>query len=53
MFISIKSMSDMKLGHIKLKTRSPGQISEKPCVHFRGHNLKAIFMEFCQNVYLS
>ena len=42
MFISIKSMSDMKLDHIGLKTMSPGQILEKPCVHLRGHNLNAI-----------
>ena len=26
----------MKLGLIWSKTRSPGQIIEKPCVHFRG-----------------
>ena len=43
----------MKLGHIESKTRSPGQISETPCAHFRGHNLNVIFMELCQNVYLS
>ena len=47
-------MSDMKLGHIGSKTRSPGQILEKKtCVHSRGHNLNAIFMKLCQNVYLS
>ena len=30
MFIFLKSMSDMKLGHIGSKTRSLGQILEKP-----------------------
>ena len=43
----------MKLGHIECKTRSPGQISEKTYAHFRGHNLNFMFMELCQNVYLS
>ena len=36
MFISMKSVSDMKLGHIGSETRSQGQILEKPCVHLRG-----------------
>ena len=49
----MKSRLDLKLGHIGSKTRSPGQILEKPCVHFRGHTLNVIFMKLCQNVYLS
>ena len=46
-------MFDRKLGYIESKPRSPGEISEKPCAHFRGHNLNAIFLVLCQNVYLS
>ena len=49
MFISINSLSVMKLDHIGSKTRSPGQILENPCVHFKGHSFYAIFMELCQN----
>ena len=52
MFIFIKSMSDLKLGHIGSKTRSLDQILEK-LVHFRGHSLNAVFMKLCQNVYLT
>ena len=33
MFISMKSMSDMKLGHIGSKASSPGQILEKNHVY--------------------
>ena len=34
------------------KTRSLGQIIEKPCVDNRGHSFHPIFMKFGQNVYL-
>ena len=50
MLISVKSMSYLKLGHIGFKTRSPGQIIEKSCVHTRGHSIDQKFMKFCQNV---
>ena len=40
MFISLNSISDMKQGLIGSKTRSPGQILEKLCVHLRGHSFK-------------
>ena len=30
------SKSDLKLGHVGSKTRSLGQILEKPCAHSRG-----------------
>ena len=53
MFIFMNSMSGMKPGHIGSKTRSPGLILEKPCIHFRGHSLNAIFITLCQDVYLS
>ena len=40
----------MKLGHVGSKTRSPGQIIEKPCVHTRGHRFDHKFMKLYQNV---
>ena len=41
----IISRSSLKLGHVGSKTRSHGQILEKPCVHSRGHNFDAKFMK--------
>ena len=34
------------------KTRSLGQILEKPCVHFKGHIFSSIIMKLAQNVCL-
>ena len=42
--------SNSKLGHVGSKTRSLGQILEKPCVHSRGHSFDRKFMKLCQNV---
>ena len=53
MFISIKCRSLSKLGHVQLKTRSLGQIIEKPCKHSRGHIFCLIFMKLGQNVHLN
>ena len=50
MLITIISRSSSKLGHVGLKTRSLGQILEKPCVHSRGHSFDHKFMKVCQNV---
>ena len=50
MLIIIMSRSDLKLGHVGLKTRSLGQILEKPCVHSRGHRFDHKFVKICQNV---
>ena len=36
MLISIKSRSDLKLGHVWSTTSLLGQVIEKPCVHCRG-----------------
>ena len=44
------SRSNSKLGHVGSKTRSLGQILEKPCVHSRGHGFDHKFMKLCQNV---
>ena len=48
--IIIISRSDLKLGYVGLKTRSLGQILEKPCVHSRRHSFDPSFMKLCQNV---
>ena len=40
------------MGHVRLKTRSPGQILEKPCVHSRGHIISPIIMKPGQNDFL-
>ena len=45
-----KIRSSSKLDHVASKTRSLGQILEKPCVHSRGHSLDPKFMKFYQNV---
>ena len=47
--IIIMSRSDLKLGHVGSKTRSLGQILEKPCVHSRGHKFDHKFMKLYQN----
>ena len=44
------SMSSLKLGHVRSKTRSLGQILEKPCVHSRVHSLVSNVMKISQNV---
>ena len=38
MFVCMISRSNSIQSHVGPKTRSLGQILEKPCVHFRGHN---------------
>ena len=50
MLIIIISRSSSKLGHVGSKTRSLGQILEKPCVHSRGHSFDHKFRKVCQNV---
>ena len=50
MFVLIKSRTGLKLGHVGSKTRSLGQILEKPCVRSRGHIFSPIVMKLGQNV---
>ena len=50
MLIVIMSRSDLKLGLVGSKTRSLGQILEKPYVNSRGHIFDHKFMKLCQNV---
>ena len=40
------------MGHFGLKTRSQGQMLEKPCVNSRGHIFSPIIMKLGQNVFL-
>ena len=40
------------MGHVGSKTRSPGQILEKPCVRSRGHIFSRILMKVGQDVCL-
>ena len=40
------------MGHVESKTRSLGQILEKPCVRFRGHIFSPIIMKLGQSVVL-
>ena len=42
----------LKIGHVGSKTRSPGQILEKPCVCSIGHIFSPIVMKLGQNVCL-
>ena len=37
MFALMKSRTSLKMGHVRAKTRSLGQMLEKPCVRCTGH----------------
>ena len=50
MLMSIISRSSTKLGHVESKTRSLGQILEKPCVYSKRHKFDPEFMKLCQIV---
>ena len=50
MLMIIISRSSLKLGLVGSKTRSAGQIIEKPCVHSSGHSCDPKFMKLCQIV---
>ena len=52
MFVLMISRSSSKLGDLGSKTRSPGQISGKPCYHSSGHIFQAVIMNLAQNVCL-
>ena len=40
------------MGHVRSKTRSVGQIMEKPCEHSRGHIFGPTFIKLGQNDHL-
>ena len=48
----MKSRASSKMGHVGSKTRSLGQILEKPCVRSRGYIFSRILMEVGQDVCL-
>ena len=48
----MKSRTSMKMGYVGSKTRSLGQILEKPCVRSRSHIFSPIIMKLGQNVCL-
>ena len=50
MLMIIISRSSSKLGHVGSKTRSLGQILEKPSVHSRGHSFDSKLTKLYQNV---
>ena len=50
MLMIIVSRSSAKLGHVESKTRSLGQILEKPCVDSRGHSFDSKVTKLYQNV---
>ena len=52
MFVYIKSQFLLKVGHLGSKTRSLGQILEKPCEQDRDHIFDPIFIKLGQNVCL-
>ena len=52
MFISINSRPSSKLGHVGSKTRSLGQILEKPCVRSRRHSFDPKFMNLIRKFIL-
>jgi hypothetical protein len=49
MIVLMKSWSSLNLGHVGSKSRSLGQIIEKPCLHSRGHNIDSIFIKLAHN----
>ena len=50
MSIIIISRSSSKQDHVGSKTRSLGQILEKPCVHSKRHSFDPKFMKLCQTL---
>ena len=48
----MKPQSSSNMGHVGSKTRSVGQIIEKPCEHSRGNSFCPIFIKLAQNDHL-
>ena len=46
------SLLSLNIGYEWSKTRSLGQISNKPCVHSRGHSFASFFVNLHQKVCL-
>ena len=45
----MKSQTSLEMGYVGSKTRSLGQMLEKPCVHSKGHIFRQIIMKLGQN----
>ena len=52
MLVLMKFLKILKMGHVWSKTRSLGQILEKPCLCSSGHIFNLIVMKHGQNVFL-
>ena len=52
MIILAISQSSSNMGDVGSKTKSIGQIIEKPCEHPRGHSFGPIFIRLAQNDHL-
>ena len=52
MIILTISQSSSNMSDVGSKTRSVGQIMEKPCEHSRGHSFGQIFIKLAQNDHL-
>ena len=50
MFVLTISRTSLNMGHVGLKTRSPGQIVGNSCLHSKGHICDLILIKRCQNV---
>jgi len=50
MFVLTISRPSSNMGHVGLKTRSPGQILGNSCLHSKGHICDPMLMKLCQNV---
>lgn len=46
----IKSKPDFKHGHVRLKTRSTGQIFKNKCFHSRRHSIDSNFITHCHKI---
>ena len=52
MIVLTISQLSLNMGDVGSKTRSVGQIMEKPCEHSRGHSFGPIFIKLAQNDHL-
>ena len=52
MIILTISRLSSNMGHVGSKTRSVGQLKEKPCEHSRGHSFGPIIIKLAQNDHL-
>ena len=53
MIVLVKGRMGLKLGQLRSKTRSLGQIIVKSCIHSKSHIFSPIFLKLAQNVCLN